>query len=416
MTIYGIIILTALLFSFVLETGAGLLNIQAMREHPPEEFADIVDAATWSQTRAYAKDRATLEITSGAFKLITLLTWWFAGGFPWLDRIVNSWHLGDLAIGVLYIGLLLLISKLVSLPFKIYGTFVVEARYGFNKTTLATFITDKAKGVLLSLVLGGPFLIALLYFFQYTGSLAWLYCWGLASAFLLFIQYIAPILLMPLFNRYTPLPDGMLRQAIQSHAQKNQFPISNLFVMDGSRRTTKTNAFVTGFGRHRRIALFDTMIERHSISEVVAVLAHEIGHAQLGHIPKMTTLALMYLGVLCGLLAFSMQHPNLHHAFYMERVTLHGGLTFFTLLVVPLDLLMGPILKWISRHYEYAADRHAATSLPDPMALVSALKKLAVNNLANLTPHPLQVIINHSHPPLLQRIEAIKQCKKGHNG
>ncbi len=410
MTIYGVVILLALLLGFVLDAVAGYLNIRALSDHPPAIFADLVDDATWKRTRAYARSRATLDMSASAFKLLALLTWWFAGGFPWLDRVIASWNMGVLGSGGIYIGLILFAAKMVSLPFKIYATFVVEARFGFNKTTPATFIGDKAKSLLLSLVLGGPFLIAVLVFFHYTGEMAWLYCWATASVFLLLIQYIAPIWLMPLFNRFVPLPEGSLRQAIVSYTRKVQVPLANVFEMDGSRRSTKSNAFVTGFGKYRRIALFDTMIQRHSQAEVVAVLAHEVGHYKLNHIPKMTAFALGYMGLFCWILAIAMHQPELHHAFYMEKVTLHGGLIFFILLVVPVDLLLGPLMKWISRHYEYAADRFVVETLEDGAPLVSALKKLAVDNLSNLTPHPFYVVIHHTHPPLLSRIEAIKAC------
>ncbi|MBF0126954.1 MAG: M48 family metallopeptidase, partial [Magnetococcales bacterium] len=346
-------------------------------------------------------------------KLAALLLWWFAGGFPWLDRLVAALEFGVLGGGVAYIGVLLLLSKLISMPFKIYGTFVVEARHGFNKTTPATFIGDRAKGLLLSLVLGGPFLIAVLFFFQYTGERAWLACWGTATAFLLFIQYIAPIRLMPLFNRFTPLPDSPLRREILDYAHRVRIPLANVFVMDGSRRSTRTNAFVTGFGHHRRIVLFDTLIARYTTSEVVAVLAHEMGHNHLRHIPRMTLFAVAHLGVLCALLAMAMGVPELHRAFHMEHVTLHGGLIFFMLLVVPLDLLTGPVMKAISRRFEYAADHFAATTLPDPEPLLSAFKKMAADHLAHLTPHPLHVFLHHAHPPLLKRIEAIRRGKRG---
>ncbi|MBF0439858.1 MAG: M48 family metallopeptidase [Magnetococcales bacterium] len=413
MSIYGLIILTALLIGFILETLAGYLNSHGLREQPPDRVADLVDGTTWAKTRAYAQARFSLDATASGFKLLALLALWFGGGFPWLDRLIMAWDLGPLGTGAVYIGLILFAFKLVSLPFKIYDTFVVEARFGFNKTTITTFVGDKAKSLLLSVVLGGPFLMALLYFFHFKKEMAWLYCWGTASAFLLFIQYIAPVILMPMFNRFTPLPDGPLRQAILSYAHSIQVPLSNVFSMDGSRRSSRTNAFVTGYGRFRRIVLFDTMIQRHSQEEVVAILAHEVGHYRLHHIFKITLFAVSYLGILCGLLAISMRLPELHSTFYMERVTLHGGLIFFMLLVVPLDLVMSPIMKWLSRYYEYEADRFAATTLPDHKPLISALHRLSVDNLTNLTPHPFHIFMHHTHPPLLARIEAIERSRIG---
>ncbi|MBF0179295.1 MAG: M48 family metallopeptidase [Magnetococcales bacterium] len=412
MTMLGLLILLAMLTSFGLDVTAGALNLRALAAHPPERFADVIDQAAWDRARAYIRDRTILDLTASGFKLAMLLVWWFMGGFPWLERVIGAWKLGILGSGAIYIGVLFLLAKLIALPFKIIGTFLVEARHGFNRTSIATFVGDKAKSFLLSLVLGGPFLIAVLYFFQYAGQWAWLACWGTATVFLVFVQYLAPTWLMPLFNRFVPLPEGPLRGAILDYLRGVGFPASNVYEMDGSRRSTKVNAFVTGFGARRRIVLFDTMVARHSVPEVVAVLAHEVGHARLRHIPKMTLFAVLYLGIMSQILAIAMGMPDLHKAFYMEHLTLHGGLIFFMLLVVPLDLLLGPAMKSLTRRYEYAADHFAATTLTDPGALAAALKKLAANNLTHLTPHPFHVFLHYSHPPVLQRIEAIERCAR----
>ncbi|MBF0212028.1 MAG: M48 family metallopeptidase [Magnetococcales bacterium] len=409
MSIYGLTILAALVAGFLLDTLMVWLNRQAMSAPPPERVMAFIDPDTWKKTIAYAKARALLDIVASGSKLIALLIWWFAGGFPWLDRLVLSWELGTLGSAAVYVGLLLLAFKLFSQPFKIYNTFVLEARFGFNRASAFTFVGDRAKGFLLSLVLGGPFLIAVLFFFHYKGQWAWLYFWITASAGVIFVQYLAPILLMPLFNRFTPLADGPLRQAMQSYLQQVGVSGDGIFTMDGSRRSGRTNAFVTGLGRWRRIVLFDTLLQRHSIPEVVAVLAHEVGHHCLGHIPRITAVAVAHLGVMSALLSLAMHQPALHHDFLMERVTLHGGVIFFILLAVPLDLIAGPILKAISRHHEYAADRFAASTLSDPVALVDTLKRLAKDNLTLLTPHPWHVIWHHGHPPILWRIEAIER-------
>ncbi|MBF0272632.1 MAG: M48 family metallopeptidase [Magnetococcales bacterium] len=408
MSIYGLIILSALVLGFLLDALVVFLNIRALGVRPSEKVAAVTDLPTWEKTMAHARAKAILDIVASGSKVVALLIWWFAGGFPWLDRIVASWALGPLGGAVVYVVLLLLLFKLFSQPFKLYHTFVLETRFGFNRTSVTTFLEDRAKGFLLALVVGGPFLVVVLFFFHFKGEWVWLYFWGTAAAFVVLVQYLAPVVLMPLFNRFTPMPDGSTRQAIQGYLDRIGLPFSGIFTMDGSRRSTRTNAFLTGLGRGRRIVLFDTLLARHGDAEVVAVLAHEVGHLVLGHLRRVTVVAVLHLGLMSVLLAMAMHQPALHHDFFMERVTLHGGFVFFVLLAVPLDLLTGPVLKWISRRHEYAADRFAVSTLGDCAPLVTALKRLARENLTGLTPHPWHVILHHSHPPVLDRIAAIE--------
>lgn len=409
---YGLTILLALVLGFLVDALVIALHIRTLRATPPESVVGYCDQITWEKTVAYAKARSALDLVTSGSKLLALLIWWFAGGFAWLDRLVASWHLGRLGSAAVYIGLLLVLFKLFSQPFKIYHTFVLEARFGFNRTSLLTFIGDRAKGLLLSLMIGGPLLISVLFFYTRKGEWAWLYFWGTASAFVIFIQYMAPVLLLPLFNRFTPLPASALGLAIRAYLQRAGVPFSGIFTIDGSRRSTRANAYVTGLGGKRRIVLFDTLLEHHSEPEVVAVLAHEVGHHVLGHIPRTTAIAVAYIGALTALLTLAMHQPALHQDFLMDRITMHGGIVFFILLVVPFDLVTGPLLKALARRHEYAADRFAVETLNDPTALVSALKRLAVDNLSLLTPHPWHVFLHHTHPPLLWRIAAIEQWRE----
>jgi STE24 endopeptidase len=300
---------------------------------------------------------------------------------------------------------------LLSLPFSVYSTFAIEERFGFNKTTPRTFILDLLKGMGLMAVIGGPLIAGILAFFEYTGAHAWLYCWAITTVVMLFLQFIAPTWIMPLFNKFTPLEEGELRERILAYARSVNFPLENLFVMDGSRRSTKSNAFFTGFGKRKRIALFDTLIAKHTVAELVSVLAHEIGHYKKKHILQGLIISILHSGVMFFLLSFFISHKGLFDAFYMDKMSLYTGLIFFSLLYTPIELILSIFLQIVSRKHEYEADRFAAETTHQPKEMISALKKLARDNLSNLTPHPFYVFLNYSHPPMLERIRAIRSLR-----
>jgi STE24 endopeptidase len=288
-------------------------------------------------------------------------------------------------------------------------TFVIEQKFGFNKTTPKTFITDIIKGLLLSVSLGIPLLAGILAFFQYAGALAWLYCWMVTVVFSLAIQYIAPTWIMPLFNKFTPLADGELKKRIMAYARLVEYKVADIYVMDGSKRSSKSNAFFTGFGKNRRIALFDTLIDKHKTEEMVGILAHEIGHFKKKHILKMQITGIIHTGVLFLLLQIFLTQQGLFNAFGMDTMPLYAGFVFFGLLYKPIELIISMAMNAISRRHEYEADQFACITTKDSESLVAALKKLSLNNLSNLTPHWLIVFLEYSHPPILDRIKAIKK-------
>ena len=409
MNIYAIIILATIIVGYVLDLITEVLNLRALREDLPEEFAGFYDEEAYRKSQQYTRARTQFGLIVSTLDLLALLVFWFAGGFNWLDQIVRTWGLGSIWTGLAFIGILLLARAILSLPFAIYSTFVIEERFGFNKTTPATFVADRLKGLLLTVVLGGPLLAAVIGFFEYAGEQAWLYCWAATTGFTLFVQYIAPTWIMPLFNKFTPMEAGELREAIVNYARSVKFPLANVFVMDGSKRSTKSNAFFTGFGKRKRIALFDTLIEKHSISELVAVLAHEIGHYKRKHILKGTVIGIAHTGVMFYLLSIFISHQGLFEAFYMETMSIYAGLIFFGMLYTPIELILSIFMNIFSRRNEYEADRFAATTIDDPENMIRALKKLSVDHLSNLTPHPLYVFLHYSHPPVLQRIAAMRE-------
>ena len=405
MNTFGVIVLVTLLGKFFLDIIARLLNLRSLDPIVPAQFRDLYDPQQYARSQEYTKVTTRFHLLESSIHLVIFLIFWFAGGFNWLDLIVRSWGYGSIVTGILYIFLLGLAGSLLSLPFDLYGTFVIEEKFGFNRTTLRTFILDRLKGLFLAIVLGAPFLAMILWFFESTGDLAWLYAWLFATAFILIIQFISPVLIMPLFLKFTPLPEGELKQSIRDYAASVGFSFKDVYVVDASKRSSKANAFFTGFGKNKRIALFDTLVEQQSNPEVVAVLAHEIGHYQKKHVPIMLAVSILQSFVLFYLMSLFLSSPELFGAFYMDKPSVYAGLLFFGMLYEPISFLLSIVMNALSRRHELQADEYAVKTLGEANHLIAALKKLSVKNLSNLTPHPLYVFLNYSHPPLAQRIE-----------
>ena len=411
MNFIAIIILCAIAVDFTLNLVADGLNLKHLKGDLPQVFRDVYDADRYRQSQQYLKINTQFGWITAAFNLLLMLVFWFAKGFPLLDQWVRSFQLGPVLTGLVYMGLLLFCRAVLSLPFRIYATFGIEARFGFNTTTWKIYLTDLIKGLLLALLLGTPLLAAILAFFQYAGAHAWWYCWLGVTIYMLGVQFIAPTWIMPLFNKFTPIEDGALKSAILSYAKSINFPLENVYQMDGSRRSTKSNAFFTGFGKHKRIVLFDTLIKQHSVNELVAVLAHEMGHYKKKHIRQSLILGILQTGLMLFLLSHFITYDGLFKAFYMPQQSVYAGMIFFAMLYAPIDFFIAIVMQVLSRKNETAADRFAADTTKDPLAMVAALKKLSVHNLSNLTPHPFYVFLNYSHPPVLKRIQKLAAHK-----
>ena len=407
MNTIAIIILAAIIFDFALNSLADYLNLTMLRNDLPDAFREVYDPDRYRKSQRYLKVNTRFGWVTATFNLTVILVFWFAKGFPLLDEWVRSFNYGPVITGLIYMAILLLFKGLLSLPFSIYATFVIEERFGFNQTTWTTFVKDLAKGLLLAVLLGAPLLAGILAFFVHAGTNAWWYCWIAVTIYMLGVQFIAPTWIMPLFNKFTPLEAGELKSAILSYAGSINFPIENVYVMDGSRRSSKSNAFFTGFGKHRRIVLFDTLIKRHTTGELLAVLAHEMGHYKKKHILQTMVLGILQMGIMLFLLSLFISNQGLFDAFYMPQKSVYAGLIFFAMLYSPLDFFIGLFMQMLSRRNETAADRFSAETTQDPQSMVAALKKLSVHNLSNLMPHPFYVFLNYSHPPVLQRIREI---------
>jgi len=408
MNLYGTIILVTLVTTFLIKLLADVLNLRAASPDIPDVFVGVYEQDAYRRSQDYLRANTLFSLVEASFDLALLLVFWFAGGFNRLDQYIRGFGFDTVIAGVLFIGALLLLQSVAGLPFSLYKTFVLEERFGFNKTTPQVFVADLFKGLLLAAVLGSPLLALIIWFFDRSGSLAWLWAWSGVTIFSLLLQYVAPSVIMPMFNKFTPLEDGPLRQAILRYADDVRFPISGIYVIDGSKRSAKANAFFTGFGRHKRIALFDTLIANHTEEELVAVLAHEIGHFKKRHILVSMVLSMLNLGVVFFLLSLFMNNSRLSDAFYMQQVSVYSSLLFFMLLYSPVEFILAVLLQMLSRRHEFQADRFAVATYPGGRALSDALKKLSKSNLSNLTPHPFYVFLNYSHPPVLQRILRIE--------
>lgn len=409
MNTWLLIVLLILLISCLLEVTISILNIRALSPDLPQEFTEVFAPAKYRRSQEYTRAQTYLSLVQTSSS--TLLTAGFIlfGGFHLLDTWTRSLAEQEIVIGLLFIGSLLLFSFAAGLPFSVYATFVLEERFGFNRTTIKTFIFDILKGMLLAVLLGTPLLALILWFFAHAGPYGWLFCWLGVVLFTLALQYLAPVLIMPLFNKFSPLPEGELREAILNYAQRQNFTLQGIFTMDGSKRSAKVNAFFTGFGKYKKIVFFDTLIEKLSTQEILAVLAHEMGHFKLHHILKNVVASILQIGIMFYLLSLFLENRELSQAFGVEHVSVHASLVFFGFLYSPFNLLVSILFHIVSRRYEYAADTYAAVTTGSCDPLISGLKKLCAANLANLTPHPWMVFLRYSHPPVLARIAQLKR-------
>lgn len=412
----ALFILIALLALWNLDFIASILNLKALDPKLPEEFKGVYDEEKYAKSQEYTRVSERYGIITATYSLTILLVFWFAGGFGWLDSFLRGFGWSEVVTGIAFIGAIFVGNTLLSLPFQIYDTFVIEERFGFNKTTPKTFAVDQIKGLLLGAILGIPLLALVLWIFGAVEN-AWLWAWLAFTGFQLLMTYLAPSFILPLFNKFEPMEDGELKSRIQAMAKDCDFPLTEIHVMDGSKRSTKSNAFFTGFGKRKKIALFDTLIKNHSVDELLGVLAHEIGHFKKKHIVQRMVFSFVQTAVVFFLLGVVTDKNSdfargLFDAFGVEQISVYAGLVFFMLLFSPVSRLLSVIGNLNSRKHEFEADAYASDAQGTPEHLITALKKLAADNLSNLTPHPLPVFLDYSHPPMLVRIKALRSLGK----
>lgn len=402
-----IAIIVILTLGYLFDTILDYLNLRMLSSVLPEGGKEIYDEQKYRESQDYYRANQYLSFVSGAVGFIALLLMLFFNGFALIDTYVRTWTSHPTLVALLFFAILGILSDLLNLPFALYRIFVIEEKFGFNKTTLKTFIMDKLKGYLLGAIIGGILLTAIMWIYQSTGENFWLLAWGVLSVFTIFMTMFYTTLIVPLFNKLTPLPIEELRQAIESYCEKVSFSLRDLFVIDNSKRSTKANAFFSGFGSEKKIVLYDTLIDKHPTEELIAVLAHEVGHYKRKHVIIGVLLGILQTGLMLWIFSQFLGNSELSQALGIAHHSFHINLVAFVLLYTPVAEVLGIAFNIIKRKHEFEADAYAKQTYSGP-AMQKALKKLAAENLSNLTPHPAYVFVHYSHPPVLQRIQRLE--------
>lgn len=405
-TLFNILI-TILILNFIIDKVLDILNSKHFDDVIPVELEDVYEKEEYEKSQAYKKTNAQFSNITGLFSLILTLAFFFFDGFKYVDEIARSYSSNTILVTLIFFGIILIGSDLINTPFSIYKTFVIEEKFGFNKTTKKTFVFDKIKGLLMTVALGGGLLALIVWFYEFAGSNFWIYVWIVVAIFSVFINMFYSKLIVPLFNKQKPLEDGALKTAIEDYAQKVGFTLNNIFVIDGSKRSTKANAYFSGFGKQKRITLYDTLINDLETEEIVAVLAHEVGHYKRKHIVFNLSSSILLTGFTLWLLSLFVSLPIFSEALGVAIPSFHIGLIAFGILYSPISEITSLFMNIMSRKFEYQADNYAKETFSAP-PLITSLKKLSKNSLSNLTPHPAYVFMHYSHPTLLQRVQNLK--------
>ncbi|MGC6431455.1 MAG: M48 family metallopeptidase [Jejuia sp.] len=402
------IIIGIIVINFIVDKILDALNAKHFNDKLPEEIQDVYDDEAYKKSQNYKATKYRFGILTSTFSIILTLSFLFFDGFEFVDNIARSYSDNVIIIALIFFGLIMIGSDILTTPFSYYSTFVIEEKFGFNKTTLKTFILDKIKGWVMMAIVGGGILALIIWFYQATGKHFWLYAWGLVAVFTLFMNMFYSKLIVPLFNKQAPLEAGELRDKISSYAKAVGFKLDKIFVIDGSKRSTKANAYFSGFGNEKRVTLYDTLINDLEHEEIVAVLAHEVGHYKKKHIIFNLFTSILLTGLTLFILSLFISNPLLSQALGVETPSFHIGLIAFGLLYSPISEITGLIMNVFSRKFEYQADDYAKTTYKaEP--LITSLKKLSKNSLSNLTPHPAYVFMHYSHPTLLERIRNLRK-------
>ncbi|RLD85025.1 MAG: M48 family peptidase [Bacteroidetes bacterium] len=401
------ILIAFIIIDYAVDKIIDHLNAKHFDDKVPEELNDVYDEKEYLKSQAYKKENYKFSLYTSTFSIVVTLAFFLFKGFAWVDQIARNITDNEIFVTLIFFGIIMLANDFISTPFSYYHTFVIEEKYGFNKSTKKLFFTDKLKGWLLSTLLGGGILALIAWFYQKTGDYFWMYTWLFIAVFSIFMTLFYSSLIVPLFNKQTPLENGELRSKIEDFAKKVGFKLDNIFVIDGSKRSTKANAYFSGFGPKKRIVLYDTLIDDLDTNEIVGVLAHEVGHYKKKHVFINMLLSILLTGFTLYILSLLIGNSLLSQALSVEKPSFHIGLIAFGVLYSPISEITGIIMNYISRKFEYQADNFAK-EFYDGGSLVSSLKKLSKNSLSNLTPHKASVFVHYSHPTLLQRVVNLK--------
>ncbi len=401
------IIIGILSAQFLLERILDYLNSKRYQDPVPSELNDVFDPSEYEKSQRYKITNYKFGLITATFSFLLTIGFLIFGGFEWIDSMARSFSDNPIIIALVFFGIIMIGSDLLSTPLSYYQTFVIEEKFGFNKSSRKLFFLDKLKGWLMTIILGGGILTLVLWFFQWAGTNFWIYTWGVIALFSIFMNMFYSKLIVPLFNKQTPLEDGSLKEKLETYAKNVGFELKNIFVIDGSKRSTKANAYFSGFGKEKRVTLYDTLINDLDEDEIVAVLAHEVGHYKKKHIIFNLVASLLLTGLTLFILSVFINNPQVSLAIGVSQPSFHAALIGFGILYSPISEITGLIMNYLSRKFEYEADDYAKHTFA-AMPLVTSLKKLSKNSLSNLTPHPAYVFMHYSHPPLIARIRNLK--------
>ncbi len=403
-----ILILAIISFDFVFERILEYLNLKSQRDDIPESMRGFYDEEKYKKSQVYYKTSSRFSFVTSSFSFLLSFALLALGFFGWYDEILRSYIDNEILLALAFFGSLFVASDFLNTPFQLYATFVIEEKFGFNKTTPRLFITDKIKGYLLAAIIGGGLGWVFLWLIHTLGQGFWIYFLMIVAGFMLFMNMFYTTLILPLFNKLTPLEDGELKEAIHTYCEKVKFPLANIFIIDGSKRTKKANAFFSGLGKKKKVVLYDTLVENHTKEELLAIFAHEVGHFKKKHIVYGYVISIAQIALTLFILSLMVFNENLSLALGGNVMGIHLNLLAFGILYSPISHITGIFTMLLSRKNEYEADAFASGTY-DGNALKTALKKLSVDNLSNLYPHPAFVFFHYSHPPLLKRVSAIEQ-------
>ena len=401
--IIGLVVLNYL-FSTVLD----FVNGKNWRTEIPPIMKDYYDEDKYLKAKNYSIEKGKISLISSTLSTLITILFLVFDGYGWLDNIISFYYdIPFLKSGIFFLVLFILID-FISIPFSCYNTFVIEEKYGFNKTTVKTFVLDKIKGYLLTLIIGGILLFGAIYIVSLLENGFWVWLWLSLSVIMLLVNMFYADLIVPIFNKLTPLETGSLREKIESYTNKVGYSLKNIYIIDGSKRSSKANAFFSGLGPRKTIALYDTLVEKHTEEELVAVLAHEVGHYKKKHVFTSLFLTIFQLGLMCFLLETCLKVGEISQALGGKEMVFHLGLVAFGILYSPVGTILSILMNINSRKNEFEADHYAKTTYSGA-ALELALKKLSVDSLSNLYPHPFYTFIHYSHPPLLKRLSSLNE-------
>ncbi|MEW7292752.1 M48 family metallopeptidase [Aquimarina sp. 2304DJ70-9] len=402
------LLIAIIIIVFLIDSLLDILNARHYNDEIPEELSDVYPKEEYQKSIAYKRANYEFKLVSSSVSLCIMLLFFFLDGFAWVDNVARSISDNSVIVGLVFFGIIMIGSDILSTPAAYYKIFTIEEKFGFNKTTIKTFFIDKIKSIIMMMIVGGGLLALIIWFYELTGKSFWVYAWGLVTIFTVAMNMFYAKLIVPIFNQQTPLEPGELRDTINDYSKKVGFRLKDIFVIDGSKRSTKANAYFSGFGSEKRITLYDTLIKDLNNEEIVAVLAHEVGHYKKRHVIVNLLLSIALTGLTLWFLSLFISNPLLSEALGVQVPSFHIGLIAFGILYSPISEVTGLIMNLVSRKFEYQADEYAKNTYNNE-ALINSLKKLSKNNLSNLTPHPAMVFIHYSHPTLLQRIKKLRK-------